>query len=252
MKRKTLIGVFAHPDDEIAISGMIIQAISNNYDVHLISVTSGEAGTIRNKKFNNVHDMDIASIRSKEYSKVCNRLKVTTSNILGYRDGGSTEWDEQSLHNKLLDFFYKTKPDYIISFPLDGGNGHPDHIKTAEVTTSAAQEFGKDNKTQLLYLTSFSKELLNRVLWFFPKSKKEKLINKYGISSDDVDLTIKLRTYEHSKKVKLPLIHQTQFPDEKGRIYKLPKIVFRLLTRHENYKIAYGENEDDFNGFNSI
>lgn len=252
MKRKTLIGVFAHPDDEILVSGMLIQAISNNYDVHLISITAGEAGRIRNKKFNIVHDMDIASIRSNEYSKVCNHLKVTTSNILGYPDSGSSEWEEQGLYNDLLEFFNKTKPDFIVSFPLNGGNGHPDHIKTAELTTSAAQEFGKDNETQLLYLTAFTKNLLNRIFWFFPKSKKRKLIDKYGLSDEEVDVTIKLRASEHLKKIKLPLLHQTQFPDERGRIYNLPKIAFRFLTRYENYKIVFGKNEDSFNGFNSI
>lgn len=252
MKKKTLIGVFAHPDDEIIISGMIIQAIANNYDVHLISVTAGEAGTIRNKKFSNVNDMDIGSIRSKEYSKVCNQLKVTTSNILGYPDSGSSEWDEQSLHNDLLNIFNKTKPDYIVSFPLNGGNGHPDHIKTAELTTSAAQEFSKDNETQLMYLTSFKKNLLNKILWFLPKSKKRRIIEKYGIDNEEVDLTIKLRVLEHRKKIKLSLLHQTQFPDEKGRIYKLPKLVFRLVTRYENYKIVSDEIGDNYEGFNSI
>lgn len=252
MKRKTLIGVFAHPDDEILISGMILQALSNGYDVHLISVTAGEAGKIRNKKFNKTDGLDIASIRREEYLNVCNHLKVTRSSILGYPDSGSDAWDEQGLCHALLDIFKERKADYIVSFPLNGGNGHPDHIKTAEVTTRAALKFAKDNKTQLLYLTSYTKELLKKRFWFLPKLKKNKLVEKYGIGKDDVDITLKLSFSEHNKKVKLPLLHQTQFPDERGRIYKLPKLVFRRLARYENYKIAYGENKDDFKDFNSI
>lgn len=83
------MGVFAHPDDEFAIAGLIRKALSCGVEVHLVTATRGEAGRIQNEKKLLLGKMGPADIRVAESIDSCKQLKVTQSYFLGLPDGAS-------------------------------------------------------------------------------------------------------------------------------------------------------------------
>ncbi len=251
MNRKTLIGVFAHPDDEIIVSGLLLKAIKKNYNVHLISVTHGEAGQIRNLKYKKNKSDELADIRVSEYQEVCKRIGVTSSRVLNYKDNDSINWDAELLLGELVTVFNKLSADIIVSFPLNGGNGHPDHIKVAEACTKAYHEYDKKSHGKLLYVSMLSKDLLKKKFWFIPNKKLNALLSKFDVSDSDNDFSFSLSLAQRLIKQKLPLMHKTQFPDEKGRIFKLPKLLYNIFSSHETYSVVKGNKEEVIKEFSN-
>lgn len=244
MKNKVVLGIFAHPDDEVIISGFLLRAISLGADVHLITATAGEAGKIKNPKLQGEKTKDL---RTKEYNDACIYIGTSSHQLLDMKDGQGSNWDEQILANQLKDIIVELKPDYVITFPLNGGNGHPDHKKVSKVTYETVKLIKKQREIPLLFLNTYSKSKLRKMLWFVPKKKREVLVTKLGVEANELDFMIKLNRQERNKKLEIAKLHKSQFPDEKGRYYKLPIVLFKYFSKYENYRISDGGHQDPFN-----
>ncbi|MFZ2494806.1 MAG: PIG-L family deacetylase [Candidatus Saccharimonadales bacterium] len=60
--KKVIFGIFAHPDDEaFGPAGTLIQEVQNGSEVHLITLTAGQAGS------NPDNHEDPGAIRLKEW-----------------------------------------------------------------------------------------------------------------------------------------------------------------------------------------
>lgn len=233
---KTILGVFAHPDDEVMCSGLLMQSIEDGYEVHLISATSGGKGKFRNKKYKGPRHIEIKEVRSKEYKEVNKALCTSSHQILGYDDGQSDAWNEEQLIKDLLQAFMMIKPDYVITFPLNGLNGHPDHKKISKLTTHAVNQYVSTRLVQLIYQSTPPKTWLDKKLWMVPKGIKHTLMTKFSIVDNQANIMIELSAKVSKRKVVLPLLHETQFPDHKGRYYYMPKFIFKRISRYEHYK----------------
>ena len=91
MKRKSkgsLLGVFAHPDDEsFGPGGTLARYAGEGYDVHVIIATDGIAGSVEESTTIQEHE-SLAQVRSAELSNAAVALGVTTIWSLPYRDSG--------------------------------------------------------------------------------------------------------------------------------------------------------------------
>lgn len=121
----TIIGIWAHPDDETYSSGGIMAAaVLNGQKVICITATKGEAGVQDESRW---PSDKLASIREKELQKVLKILGIVHHHWLGYKDGGCADVAEDEAVSKITALLDQYQPDTILTFGADGMTGHTDH-----------------------------------------------------------------------------------------------------------------------------
>ena len=152
----TLMTVHAHPDDEtIGTGGTMAKAVAEGKRVVLVTCTRGEMGEIV------VPDLDtpdnhrrLGELRAAELERAMGHLGVTEWQNLGYHDsdmmGRPGNLDPRSFWQADLDeaarrlvwFIRRYQPDVVTTYNDFGGYGHPDHIRTHDVTVRAFARAG--------------------------------------------------------------------------------------------------------------
>lgn len=230
MEKITILGVFAHPDDEFSISGLIVKAISLGAEVHLVCVTKGEAGMVRNDKAKLLDKMSVADIRKNEYIESCNILGITKYHFMNLMDGKSNEWNFSEAKSSLTNIISFVNPTHIISFDMNGCNGHPDHVATSRIVKAVSENI---KGLEFIQFKMYPQWFLEKKLWWLPKKIKRNIVIKYSIDNDSVTSIFTLSRKELSRKLKLLKIYNSQFPDDKNRYYKQSKFMIKLFARHE-------------------
>lgn len=120
----TILGVWAHPDDETFTScGIMAAAIANGQKVICITATKGESGVQDESKW---PASQLAKIRTIEQQAVLRLTGVNEYHWLDFEDGHCIEHEDKGV--KLVSqFIDKYAPDTILTFGGDGFTGHEDH-----------------------------------------------------------------------------------------------------------------------------
>lgn len=145
---KTLLAVFAHPDDEsFGPGGTLSLYASKGYNVYYVCATRGEAGPYDNINMKGFEDT--AEMRTDELMRAVKELGLKDVFFLGYRDSGMPGWSANQHPNALINkpieevagrivkYIRNLKPDVIITFDPKGGYNHPDHIHIHKATLFA-------------------------------------------------------------------------------------------------------------------
>lgn len=136
VKLGTILGVWAHPDDETFMTGgLLSMAAANGQTVICITATRGEAGVQDEARW---PAATLGETRSEELTKALNILGVTNHHWLGYKDGQCDQVSETDAVAQLVELIEKYQPDTIVTFPPDGLTGHPDHKTVSAWATQAA------------------------------------------------------------------------------------------------------------------
>jgi len=143
----TVLGVWAHPDDEAFLSAGLMAALSDSgHRVVVATATYGEQGTPdpdRNPA------EQLAAIREQEMRTSLALVGVREHRWLGYRDGFCADAaDGEAAVARLID---EIQPDTILTFGPDGMTGHSDHQAVWAWTTAAWNSSGA--RARLLYAT---------------------------------------------------------------------------------------------------
>ncbi|MBT3273955.1 MAG: PIG-L family deacetylase [Spirochaetales bacterium] len=236
---RSIVGVFAHPDDEIPICGLLRRAQESGDHTHLICATRGG----RNRNPHVVTCDDIVAIRTEEYQRVCSAIGADHS-FLDLPDNGANQWDELDAEQRLINELVRIDPDIVIAVDR-GGTSHPDHMKISDLTTSAFANLPRKDGRSLYYLTGFSSIRAANVfsILLFPKKMRARVLSLCAPIGSRI-YRINLTRFELSRKIGLIFHHASQFPDEKGRYYSMPLLVFRWIMRRERYR-RHGEPEQD-------
>ena len=134
---RTILGIWAHPDDEVfASGGLMADAVRRGDRVVCLHLTRGEAGLY----FRQVRAArELASVRSAELAASLARLGVSEQRFLDLPDGGLclVPWEDMvaRLHDELVDI----DPDVILTFGSDGFTGHPDHKAVSAWVSTAVR-----------------------------------------------------------------------------------------------------------------
>ncbi len=130
--KKVIFGIFAHPDDEaFGPAGTLIQEVQNGSELHLITITAGEAGS------NPDNYDDLGQIRLEEWRRSGELIGATTMTHLGYKDStlSNTSMIEiaDTIEQQVRTVIDERQPDSVefITFELGGISGHIDHIVAA-------------------------------------------------------------------------------------------------------------------------
>lgn len=204
-KRKVLLIVLAHPDDEsFGMGGTLAYYAAQGVDVHLLCATKGEAGDV------SPEDMagfgSIAELRESELRCAAGYLGIAGIHFLGYRDSGM-QGSPENLHplslisqsiedvsGNIAGFIRKLRPNVVVTFDPIGGYRHPDHIAIHNATVQAFFKAGEKDyysngdsafQPEKLYFHTFPRGFLRSVVKLLKLLGKNP--KKFG-RNGDIDL----------------------------------------------------------------
>ena len=147
---RTLVAVFAHPDDERIVGPLLSRYAREGHDVHLVIATDGSKGV---REHAGVPAGDsLAAVRAEEARCAARELGIHPPFLLGLEDAGLASFDSLGrLREELLRILGELEPDVIVSFGPEGGTGHPDHRLVGIVVTEVVQSGGEGIPKALYY-----------------------------------------------------------------------------------------------------
>ncbi len=145
----TVLGVWAHPDDEVYLSGGLMAAARQaGQRVVVVSATMGEHGTATPDRW---PPQRLARVRRLEAAASLAALGVSEHHWLGFADGGCAAVPAPVGETAVARLIEQVRPDTIVTFGPDGVTGHPDHRTVSAWTTAAWRATG--GSARLLYAT---------------------------------------------------------------------------------------------------
>jgi N-acetyl-1-D-myo-inositol-2-amino-2-deoxy-alpha-D-glucopyranoside deacetylase len=148
---RTVLAIFAHPDDEsLACGGTLARLSDAGARVILVSASRGEAGSISDPSL--VPDGDLGQVRAHELREAAAVLGAAETIVLNHPDG-DLRWDDvPEFHAEIVTMIERYRPDAVITFAEDGLYWHLDHIGVHERTYSAVRSLGAE-APPLYYVT---------------------------------------------------------------------------------------------------
>jgi LmbE family N-acetylglucosaminyl deacetylase len=213
---RTLLAIFAHPDDEtFGPGGTLARYAAAGAAVHLICATRGEAG-----------ESDLADLGDCE-DLACRREKELrcAAGILG------------------LELMRRLRPQVVLTFDAYGGYGHPDHIAMHNAAVAAFERLPEDERPQKLYFTVFPRTTLRwavRVMPLFGVDPaavgKNRDINLRAALEHELPITTRIdvsATYE--VKLQAAACHSSQSSGPGSFWGRLPRWLVRRWQATETF-----------------
>lgn len=129
---RTVLGVWAHPDDEAYLSAGLMASWRRRGDrVVVVTATLGEHGTGDPLTW---PPSRLGRLRERELRASLAAVGVDELRLLGYEDGRCSSEDGTWVIADVID---EVDPDLIVTFGPDGMTGHADHRAVSRWTTAA-------------------------------------------------------------------------------------------------------------------
>ena len=265
MKRRSILVVMAHPDDEtFGMGGTLAYYTSIGVDVHLICATKGEEGDIPTEL--KTKDISIAEIRVAELTCAAEILGLKSVHFLGFRDSGMSGSESnkdpralvsQSIENVaelITSIIQDLEPQVIITFDPIGGYKHPDHIMIHKATSKSffdiIENSGQKKSTnhylpEKFYYHVISKRLMKVFVKLLKIAGKDP--SAFG-KNKDIDITsfanaefpihvqIKTANYQKQRK-KAAACYISQGAGRFGG--RITSVLMDLVNRKESFMQAY-------------
>jgi LmbE family N-acetylglucosaminyl deacetylase len=138
-KRMKILYIFPHPDDEsFGPAAVIHKQKKTGHEVHLLTLTRGEATKVRYKL--GISEGEMAGVREKELLAVGKYLKLDSQEILTYADGSLAHINPLELEQVVRERLVKISPDVVVTYAVHGISGHHDHLTTHFVVKQVFSE----------------------------------------------------------------------------------------------------------------
>lgn len=151
----TFLYVFPHPDDEcFGPAPALARQRREGHEVHLLTLTRGEATSQRDRLGYSKDEM--AEVRHEEMQDVADALDLTSLTVLEYPDGQLAELNPLVLEEDVAESIHEAEPDVVVTYPVHGISGHPDHLVTHGVVKRVAcalQSDGVSHPRRLAFFT---------------------------------------------------------------------------------------------------
>lgn len=137
----TVLGIWAHPDDETFVAGGLLAAAARRGDrVRCLHLTAGEAGQCAAGPTTPAR---LAATRVAELSTALAHLGVDPPHVLGWPDGGLAGVPDRIGVQRIRAELVAVDPDVVVTFGPDGFTGHPDHRILSRWVTAAVGDWGR-------------------------------------------------------------------------------------------------------------
>ncbi len=127
---RSVVGIFAHPDDEAFGPSGTLAILAKERDVYLVCVTNGDAGENKSSKGGS-----LAQIRREEMGESAKVLGVKEVFFLDYKDGELSNNLYHEIADKIKNILDKIEPEILLTFEPRGLSGHIDHIAISMITS---------------------------------------------------------------------------------------------------------------------
>ena len=152
-QRRSILGVFAHPDDEsFGTGGLLARYVAEGAQVSLVCATNGDVGEISDPSL--ATPETLGDVRVGEMKEAASVLGITELIMFGYRDSGMqgtpdnddprafAQAPDDEVVSRLVGIIRRLRPQVVVTFGPNGGYGHPDHISIHLHTVAAFHAAG--------------------------------------------------------------------------------------------------------------
>ena len=156
----TILGVWAHPDDEAYLSaGIMARAVRNGSRVVCVTATRGEGGSMDEEKW---PPEKMGEVRTGELERSLEILGVQEHIWFDMKDVDMETGLPDEGYERVRELVADVGPDTILTFGPDGMTGHQGHKDVSRWATDAFREVAKPG-ARLFYATqtpSFAEEVV--------------------------------------------------------------------------------------------
>ncbi|MBI4295517.1 MAG: PIG-L family deacetylase [Chloroflexi bacterium] len=149
---RTILLIFAHPDDEsFGTGGTAAKYSRQGVAVDLICATRGEKGD----RLNVPPAVDTGTAREAELRAAGAIIGIRKVYFLDYVDGELDKASFSDVTSRIIKIMREVKPQVVITFGPDGITGHPDHIAIGKAARRAFEKLKRSQKGlgKLYYVT---------------------------------------------------------------------------------------------------
>ena len=193
---KTIVALFAHPDDEAFGPAGTLATLAKDNNVYILCATKGEAG---GNHGDNQEDA-IGNIRAQELRESAAILGVKEVRFLDFADGTLCN----NVYHKLADVIKmhldELKPTTLLTYEPRGISGHIDHIVMSMVTSYLFERL--DYVTKLMYYCMHEdrRKTMGSYFIYVPPGYKDSEINEIYDVKPVWDQKLAAMRKHHSQK----------------------------------------------------
>jgi N-acetyl-1-D-myo-inositol-2-amino-2-deoxy-alpha-D-glucopyranoside deacetylase len=229
---KTLLAIFAHPDDEsFCAGGALSMLAAGGARVFVLTATRGEAGSAAPELLEATGVNTISDLRTLEMERACKIMGLEPPLWLDFQDSGFhrpsalprrlVDADLHEVSAAMLRVIERLCPDAIMTFDPHGFYGHPDHVAVHRAALAAYFMSGQLPKPpQRLYYPLPSPAMIER----FNRAGFGKLEEtRFAISPADTALRVNATATLELKRAGI-LAHASQSAPGSGIDRLLPEL----------------------------
>jgi LmbE family N-acetylglucosaminyl deacetylase len=234
MTNRRLLAIFAHPDDEVFRCGVTLALLAQRgVRIHVLTFTRGQAGSCGQPPV--CARDELSAVRTAELLCSCRALGLETPLVLDYEDGRLAEVAPEEGVARIAACIQAIRPQVLLTWPLHGLSGHPDHAAVSRWTMAAYQqalEAGIDDLTALYHLA-------------MPDSLARELgLNQLHTQPDhEISVTVDVQSVWEQKMAAIAC-HRTQLGE--SPILESPIEKQRLFLGKEHFRRVQARQERDF------
>jgi N-acetyl-1-D-myo-inositol-2-amino-2-deoxy-alpha-D-glucopyranoside deacetylase len=208
-----LLGVFAHPDDDVYSLGATLIAHRGELRTTLAFATSGEAGPITDPDA--VSREDLGAVREQEQRAAMEALEVaesTESRFFRLPDYYLPDVGFDDLADRITVLLHEVRPHVVVTFGPDGMTSHHDHIRVGEATTAAFDRLDGDQAPGYLFHVALPRTDVDRFYADLEEAgygEEGDLFNVAGVPDEQITVRFDARPYRETK-LQAILAHRTQ------------------------------------------
>ncbi|MFK7920708.1 MAG: PIG-L deacetylase family protein, partial [Bacteroidia bacterium] len=191
---KTILAIFAHPDDETTMSPLLAQ-YGKEHEVYLLIATDGRNGVTDHAGI--PAGDSLIAVRRQELICACEKLGIHPHPIhldlldgMGFQNGMGAYFGQMfDLRDQLTAQIKRIKPDIVITFGPDGDSGHPDHRLVGAITTEAIMREGLQNDLSLYYFSWSEEQAKLYEGWNLSYADRSALDTRVRYSEEEEDIS---------------------------------------------------------------
>jgi LmbE family N-acetylglucosaminyl deacetylase len=129
----SLVALFAHPDDEIKVAGLLADAGARGDVAHLVTAARGDGGIAEG-----IARADLPRVREAEVRRHGAALGLAGQEVWSYGDGELGKLPPGELQRRFEEKLRAWRPDLVLTFdPASGYTAHVDHLAVGAAATAA-------------------------------------------------------------------------------------------------------------------
>jgi LmbE family N-acetylglucosaminyl deacetylase len=148
---RTLLAVFAHPDDEQVVAPILARYAREGVRVVLAIATDGQKGVREHAGI--AAGAPLATARAAEARCACERLGIQPPVLMGTEDGAlHAARHAAAARDHIARLMAELTPQVVVTWGPDGVTGHADHRTISNLVTEVVQRGGKGVPSRLYYV----------------------------------------------------------------------------------------------------